>query len=266
MLMQVVMNKIFPTGCQVSHQDLLHLQALVEAKFQTQPQGQDQAQRQTQQNSPNNYNNNRTKVRTRDVLPCFNLICTGTCAYGPKCTFLHDPRAQLPKSERRKAERQLQSDLHTYRPNQNSRPPSFKAGSADSSDCDSGSISSHEENHCVNITGKGLIVNSTNRCTKQQLESKKAGYKKDDTFDFPAFALPINEGNAKCYEPHEEQRLKHEREISMWFHLLAVVNVNTEDTYLGKVPMTKSRLPLFRRMSEGRSASSVVCKSGAVTF
>lgn len=62
---------------------------------------------------------NSRHMKVKQVLPCFNLICTGTCAYGPKCTFLHDPRAQLPKHIRKQAEFILQSHLHTYRPNLN---------------------------------------------------------------------------------------------------------------------------------------------------
>ena len=32
------------------------------------------------------------KMSTKNKLPCFNYISTGSCPYGTRCTFIHDTR------------------------------------------------------------------------------------------------------------------------------------------------------------------------------
>ncbi len=195
------------------------------------------------------------KGKVKTILPCFNLICTGTCAYGPKCTFLHDPRAQLPKSVRRQAEFLLQSHLHTYRPNNNTKKlpvcPNNSFSHSGDLDDDNRSVHSADSTHSgstatSNITAHKPINTAHN----------KAAYRKDDIFDFPAFEVPLNDINAKCYDPNEEERAKHSREISMWYHLLAVINDNTADTYLAKAPFCKPRLPVFQELHNGREVKA----------
>lgn len=49
------------------------------------------------------------------LILCFEMTATGTCARGIKCSFLHDPRFQLPNPERRSLEFIMQGHLHHYR-------------------------------------------------------------------------------------------------------------------------------------------------------
>lgn len=161
----------------------------------------------------------------RLLLPCFNLVCSGTCAYGPKCMFLHDPRLLIPKHLRRRTEFLLQSHLHTYRPNRGG------ACSGNGSDTDS--------------TGSGSSVT----------------HRKDDVFQFPYFNMSSHTSNMACYDipVADEECTRDEQfavencqlEFSMWYQLIAALNDRSADTYLRKTPLyyQKSRLPVFQKLA-----------------
>lgn len=170
-------------------------------------------------------------ANTKNVLPCFNVVCTGTCAYGPKCTFLHDPRAQLPKNARKQAEFLLQSHLHTYRP--------------------------HTSKHCVTkIAIEDEVRLHASECkedkdsdsTDQQLRTNVTmkSFKRDDIFDFPTMPMQFREPNSKYYDPTQEQLPIHQREMSMWYHMLA--NVNEKCSQSLTKTLSKSRLPIFEKL------------------
>jgi len=205
----------------------------------------------------NNHHNHNKNNKAKQVLPCFNLVCTGTCAYGPKCTFLHDPRAQLPKPLRKQAEFLLQSHLHTFRPNkkgeedhvahevENNNPvhnmsnqelvdfllarPNSPTCVSNLAHCDSSSVDSNEH---------------------KPLQAKSAAFKRDDIFDYPTMAMQYNEPNAKCYDPVDDSAfLFHAREMSMWYNMLDIVN-DKQGFYSHDKPMMSSRLPVFVDLCE----------------
>jgi hypothetical protein len=219
--------------------------------------------------------------KVKQVLPCFNLICSGTCAYGPKCTFLHDPRAQLPKHLRKVAEYRLQSHLHTYRPNlskirqQQQQPSPLIAAAiagahgliinhAEEDECsschtDSECSSNNGDHHPVGIMD-GLGMTRTSSPSMMPIELKSMGHshsqptpstsiKKDDIFAFPTMELTYLEPNSKCYDPTEDQIPSHSREMNMWYHFLSTVNEKYANTAIDVPAFSKQRLPVFERLA-----------------
>lgn len=218
-------------------------------------------QQQQQVVSPSNKKaHNHGHGHGKQVLPCFNMICTGTCAYGMKCTFLHDPRAQIPKHCRKQVEFTLQSHLHTYRPYANSKKQYNKG---QTQDLDSSCSSTDSE---CNSVGSGSGSGSNNG-SKGLYYSKSQGFKRDDIFDFPFVELAALDANSKCYDPvstttgsETATNEQHWRELCMWYHLLAAVN--TEKVGLERIPMLSqacqnkkktSRLSVFEQLSQSNS-------------
>ncbi len=208
----------------------------------------------------------KKKAHTKEVLPCFNMICTGTCAYGMKCTFLHDPRAQLPKHCRKHAEFLLQSHLHTFRPYGHSNKDGSK--NKKQSKDDDEALFSGTDSECGSVTSGSCASNSNDaiKTASAPFYSKSQGFKRDDIFDFPVIELPHQDSNSKCYDPSETSEgpmpnlgtSEYWRELSMWYHLLAAVNA--EKVGLERIPMiphahvnkNASRLPVFQLLSYGK--------------
>lgn len=251
-------------------QQIQHLQKQQQLLQLQQLQQQQQAQRcyaaanaSAHAHAPAVGNNKHLKVK--QVLPCFNLICTGTCAYGPKCTFLHDPRAQLPKHVRKQAEFILQSHLHTYRPNLNKvkqqsslLQSSLLGGHKDEDDDCLSASDCQTDSECSSNNGDHQQPRSTSpSCVweQQQPAGMKSAltFKKDDIFSFPTMELTYQEPNSKCYDPTEEQIPSYSREMTMWYHFLGTVN-EKYGSNSGLVDVTQygsKRLPVFESIGYG---------------
>jgi hypothetical protein len=200
----------------------------------------------------------------KQVLPCFNMICTGTCAYGLRCTFLHDPRSQIPKNVRRATEFLLQSHLHTFRPYGRS---ALTGAATTTPQTVIPSVASVSTDHEASDTDNSSVGSGGgNNSRHVPYYSKSKGFKRDDIFDFPCMEIPRNEPNSKCYDPASNEFAPHSmadmseywRELSMWYHLLAVVN--TEKVGLERIPLIPSacqkkrkvvqRLPIFEQLAQ----------------
>ncbi len=199
-------------------------------------------------------------LKVKQVLPCFNLICTGTCAYGPKCTFLHDPRAQLPKHIRKQAEFMLQSHLHTYRPNLNKLKQQQQLQSVHGLEEDEcSSCHTDKDSECSSNNGEvdsyGNVRSSSPSCVweqqQQQLNKCVAPtqtFKNDNIFAFPTMELTYQEPNSKCYDPSEEQIPSYSREMSMWYNFLGTVNEKYGNNASMDACHYGRRLPVFERL------------------
>lgn len=157
------------------------------------------------------------------VLPCFNLVATGTCAYGAKCSFLHDPRLMLSKENRKWTEFMLQHHLHIHRPNTKNSASAY----------DDLSCSCDHEYTCL----AGKTINNN------------VGFARDSIFRFPFFEMYNGKSNNLLYDFDDDEVLEqHRREMCIWYHLIRELN-HKKHLYTSKLCLQTPRLPLFRQLS-----------------
>jgi hypothetical protein len=206
-----------------------------------------------QQQQQSSMQQQHSRLKMKQVLPCFNLVCTGTCAYGPKCTFLHDPRAQLPRHLRKQAEFMLQSHLHTYRPNVNKTATAAATASALR-------VKAYPLHASCGLCSDDEVDEVLEDCTDSDgthsSHEKSLTFRRDDIFDYPTIPMSYQEPNAKLYEPTDEQIPGHGRELSMWHHMLACANEKNIPLALEQEALSGNRrLPVFQLLGQGRSLS-----------
>jgi hypothetical protein len=85
-------------------------------------------------------------------------------------------------------------------------------------------------------------------------------FKRDDIFEFPVFSMNPKEANARCYDPNEEELLAHSREMSMWYHLLAVIN-EKRDIYPSRKHLASKRLSVFKNLASSAVSSTAASRA-----
>ncbi len=149
------------------------------------------------------------------LFPCFHMVCSGICAMGKNCKFLHDQRIRIQDIGVR------QSYERTLRRHLNNRP---RSNSIDSNDASTVTTESMYHIPCCS----------------------------DDLFVFPTVDIVASQyrGNWCTYEVVANGDESLQREEEMWYHFLTVLGSEpTRKLNEVKCP----RLEVFEKLGNGES-------------
>lgn len=209
-------------------------------------------------------------VGDKSVMPCFNQVATGTCAFGRHCLFLHDKRAFIQDVPlRRMTEQQLNAILHYYRPLTHSSTHKRRGGGDDFD---------YQQQQDMSVNTDGDSVSSNNsaeqcyECGPWKKSSKAYAFKRD-VFYYPcvpmSHAAPVSNRehdqssrNTGYYNPRIAP--DNVEEVSMWQHVLSLDPTNhvlfkrdLHDVNRKSGIITgKSRLSVFQQLSQGKSTQT----------